>query len=128
VTRLEEERRRTRAQVQNLQESMQRELSLRWPEMVHPHTAGYRTFLLEEVSEAEEAIREHPDYPDLVAGQDRLDEIELELMELDRATAQIEKLRRIRSLARLQDRFLRHASQEDRARFQKLRSCEELPL
>ena len=128
VATLEKEKRHRGGEIRRLQETIQRQISLRWPAMAHPHTVGYRTFLLEEVWEAEEAIRKHASYADLVAGQNRLAEIELELMDLDRAIAQLEKLRRIRSLARLMNRFERFASQEDRARFQQLRSCEELPL
>jgi hypothetical protein len=60
-------------------------------------------------------ILSHPHYPELVAKQDRRAALEFEeISNLDRDITQLDKILRLRNLARLQSQFERHATEEER--------------
>jgi hypothetical protein len=99
----------------------------RWP-AARPESDGHAAFLASDSERAVAFIAARADYAALVRGQERLDELELELVDLDRRTAQIEKLLRSRMLARALEQIERHGSDRDRAAYWSLRECEALPL
>ena len=128
VSDTEAEGRRLESHVTAIQERIQRSLSERWPETLHPYTEGFRAFLARNLADAQSFIVQHPEYPHLVAKQDRFAATEIELMDLNRKTTQLEKIRRARMLARTLGQFQRLASGRDRSAYGQLRRCEELPL
>jgi hypothetical protein len=74
-------------------------------------------------------ILSHPHYPELVTKQDRRAALEYEeISNLDRDITQLDKILRLRNLARLQSQFARHATEEERGWYQRLQSCEGQPL
>jgi hypothetical protein len=122
------EQRALQEQVSRIQEALSAEVEERWPEAREPESEAYRAFLESGGAEAAAFVSRQPDYPALVRAQDRLSEMELELVDLDRQTAQIEKLMRARVLARALDQMERHGSEEDQMAYARLRACESLPL
>lgn len=125
---LQHEQSRIQASVHRMQTTIQTDLADRWPEIAHPYTDGYLRFLKDDLEAANERARSNPVYPHLVASQDSLRGLKLQLITAKRDIAQIEKLRRTRHLARLLAYFQRHASAQDAAAYHQLRACEELPL
>jgi hypothetical protein len=114
--------------VKPLQRLIQYELALRWPEVMHPHTLNYARFLQRELDRAQDFILAHPVYRNLAEKQDRLLMLDRELLTFERDMTQLEKVRRLRSLARLLDQFQRHASKQERAWYARLLDCEETRL
>jgi hypothetical protein len=122
------EKRQLNEDVKPLQRHIQYDLALRWPEAIHPHTLNYARFLQRDLDRAQEFILAHPVYRDLAGKQDRLLMLDRELLTFERDVTQLEKVRRLRSLARLLDQFQRHASRQERAWYARLLACEQTRL
>ena len=114
--------------MEGIQDRIQVALLDRWPELGHPYSEGYRTFLVRNLGQAESLISAHPEYAGLAARQERLSEVEVELIDRDRQITQLEMIRRTRMLAVTLQQFRRLASGADRAAYQQLQACESLPL
>ena len=125
---LEAERQRLEGEVEGIQDRIQVALLDRWPELGHPYSEGYRTFLVRNLGQAESLISAHPEYAGLAARQERLSQVEVELIDRDRQITQLEMIRRTRMLAVTLQQFRRLASGADRAAYQQLQACESLPL
>lgn len=129
LDRLAEESRRVGAETDRLQATLRRSLTQRWPAAAHPHTAGYARFLANDVAAAQNFLQaQTTTYPALVAKQDRLAQIALERQALERSLTQLDKLMRMRHLARVQAQFEQHASAQARQDHARLASCEHTPL
>ncbi len=127
--RLVEESQRVGAEIDRLQATLRRALTQRWPAAAHPHTAAYAQFLANDVGVAQNfLLGQTATYPVLVAKQDRLVRIAQEQQTLDRSLTQLDKLMRLRQLARLQAQFDRHASAQAQQEYARLTRCERLPL
>lgn len=111
-----------------LQGTIQEALEERWPALQHPYTASYPATIESQLPEISSFIRSHPDYDDLVGVQDEIEHRTVDLMELDRDLSYVEKLRRLRMLARALAQIERHGSEEEVQAYGRLRSCEALPL
>jgi hypothetical protein len=120
--KLEKSRVRERAGV--IEKILQKEVLLRWPEAGRPYTRGYVTFLGNEVQDARRFILGHPRYSELVRCQDRLTEIDREIVKLDRAAARLDMVLRLRRLARILEQFQRHASESEKQEYAQLAGCE----
>lgn len=129
LKRMDEESRNLNAEIDRLQTTLRRSLTQRWPAAAHPHTAGYARFLANDVGAAQNfLLMQTATYPTLVAKQDRLAQIGLDRQVLARNLAQLDKLLRLRQLARLQAQFERHASPQARQDYARLAQCERTPL
>jgi hypothetical protein len=73
-------------------------------------------------------IRAHPRYAELVQAQDRYGASEEALLEMERRLTRLDKVQRLRRLARLHGRFQTEASAADREGYQRLLSCERQGL
>lgn len=126
---LEKEKEQLGDEIKELQKDMRREVGLRWPEASSPYTQNFVQFLKKDLDAAQDFILKHPRYPELVAKQDRRAVLEYEeLVNLDRDITQLDKILRLRKLARLRHQFERHASAEEQGWYRRLRSCEGQPL
>lgn len=129
LKRMEEESRNLGAEIDRLQATLRRSLTQRWPAAAHPHTAGYARFLANDVGVAQNFLQvQTATYPVLVAKQDRLAQIGLDRQALARNLAQLDKLMRLRQLARLQAQFERYGSAQARQDYARLARCERTPL
>ena len=129
LQRLADESGRVNADIDRLQGTLRRALIQRWPAAAHPYTVGYTRFLATEAGAAQNfLVSQTATYPTLVARQDRQAQIVREQRQLDRSLTQLDKLLRMRQLARLREQFERHASPQARQEFERLNRCERLPL
>lgn len=111
-----------------LQKEIKKEIGLRWPEALSPYTLNFVQFLRKDLDAAQDFILSHPRYPELMSRQDRHGALYQEISNLDRDITQLDKILRLRNLARLQSQFERHATEEERGWYQRLLSCEGQPL
>lgn len=116
------------AQVASIRERIQREAAEQWPTLDFPYTAEHHAGLDRDLADIGSFIRHHADYPELVRLQGHLEELAVELIEAERDLTQLEKLRRVRVLARALDQLGRHGSDRSVEAYERLRSCEALPL
>jgi hypothetical protein len=128
TTALTRERERILSEVAEIQETIREDVERRWPAAADPDGSAYPAFLESSAGEAAAFVARHAGYPELVRGQERVSEIDLELVDLDRRTARIERLMRSRLLARTLEQLERHGSDEDRAAYRQLRTCEATSL
>jgi hypothetical protein len=99
------------------------------PEALSPYALNFVQFLEKDLDAAQDFIVSPPRYPELVTKQDRRATLEFEeVSNLDRDITQLDKILRLRNLARLQSQFERHATEEERGWYQRLQSCEGQPL
>ncbi len=126
--RLKLEKRSLKRVIRLLQGKIQGRLAMHWPEALSPYTLNFVHFLNTDLDAAQNFILADRDYPDLVAMQNRRFDINNDLLDINRDITQLNKIERLRQLARLKYEFDRHASAQDRAWYHRLLSCEELPL
>ncbi len=126
---LEKEEENLSQEIKTLQKEIQREIGLRWPEVFSPYTLNFSQFLKKDLDAVQNLILSHARYPELVAKQNRQATLRNEeLLNLDRDITQLDKILRLRKLARLQNQFEHHATEQERAWYQRLQSCEGQPL
>jgi hypothetical protein len=126
---LDEEHESLGREVKALQNEIRKELGLRWPEVLSPYTLNFVQFLRKDLDAAQDFIVSHARYPELVTRQNRRAALEFEeISNLDRDITQLDKILRLRQLARLQRQFERHATEEERGWYQRLQTCEGQPL
>jgi len=129
MTELDEEHENLGREVKTLQKEIRKEIGLRWPEALSPYTLNFVQFLKKDLDATQDFILSHPRYPELVTKQDRHAAlVHEEISSLDRDITQLDKILRLRNLARLQGQFERHATEEERGWYQRLQSCEGQPL
>lgn len=125
LQRLAEESRRVETDIERLQTTLRRALSQRWPAAAHPHTTAYVRFLANDVGAAQGfLLAQTATYPVLVARQERQVQIGRDQQVLNRGLTQLDKLLRMRQLARLREQFERHAGTQSRQELQRLTRCE----
>lgn len=129
LERLDDEARRVNVEIERLQTTLRRALIQRWPAAAHPHTSGYARFLAQDAGAAQNfLLAQTATYPTLVTRQERQARIQQDRLALDRDLTQLDKLLRMRQLARLQAQFDRHASESARLELGRLERCEKTPL
>lgn len=111
-----------------LQQEIRNDLGYKWPQILFPYTAGYAQLLATDVDAVQRFILRHPRYQALIDTQDRIDKIELHVLKLNRETAQLDRIRRLRNLARELNQFRQFASPTLKADYKQLLQCEQLPL
>ena len=125
---LEKEQGSLDLEIQAVQKEIRRDLGMRWPEALSPYTMNFVRFLKKDLNAAQDFILSHTRYPDLVAKQDRHFAVDEELLHVNRDIAQLDKILRLRELARLQSQFEQHATAQEREWYRRLMSCEEQGL
>lgn len=115
--------------IKDLQKDIRKDIGFRWPEALSPYTLNFVQFLKKDLDAAQDFILSHPRYPELMAKQNRRAALSHEeISKLDRDITQLDKILRLRKLARLQHQFERRATEQERAWYKRLQSCEGLPL
>ncbi|MDH3514127.1 MAG: hypothetical protein OEM83_04560 [Gammaproteobacteria bacterium] len=115
-------------EISQLQEEIRKEVGLLWPESLSPYTLNFVQFLKKDLDAAQEFILSHPSYAGLVAVQDRYAALMEEMTGIDRDITQLDKVLRLRNLARLLSQLERHGTEQERGWYQRLQSCENQPL
>jgi hypothetical protein len=122
------ERKAVKSSVKPLQETLRADLTARWPEALYPYTLNFNRFLQTQLGPAQAFIMRHPAYIPLVNHQERILQLDSSILAAERKLAQLDKIRRLRKLARILDQFERVASGPERVAYQRLLSCEETRL
>lgn len=128
IRRLVYRQERARSRAAAVMEQLQGELEQRWPQARYPHTLAYRRFMQEDLAAAQHFIQAHPRYPALVQDQDSYWTLDAAIVELERRSAQLDRIELLEHLARLRDAFLTRADDAERAVYQGLLDCERQPL
>lgn len=129
LERLDEESRRVEVEIERLQTTLRRALVQRWPAAAHPYTTAYARFLANDLDAAHAfLLGQSATYPKLVARQERQAQIARDSQSIQRDLTQLDKLMRLRQLARLHVQFERHASPQARQELERLARCEKTPL
>lgn len=128
IGELEQEEEDNQFRINQIQRVIRKELSISWPRSRWPYTANFLLFLEQDLEDATAMIRQHPEFRNLVKLQDRQLEIDERVLDQHRQKAEIEKVQRLRKLARLVEQFENQASQEERGWYEQLKSCEASPL
>lgn len=126
---LEQNYRELGGKVRELQYQLQFRLSTVWPELLGPYTSGY-VALAESgrLQDIARQTRQLPDYQLLQRLQDDAAALELDILDAERMATQFRKMIRLHRLALLEQQLGRFGSEQDRADYQSLRSCEQVPL
>lgn len=129
LERLDEESRRADVEIERLQTTLRRALVQRWPAAAHPYTTAHARFLANDLDAVHGfLLGQSATYPKLVARQERQAQIARDSLSIQRDLTQLDKLMRLRQLARLQVQFERHASPQARQELERLTRCEKTPL
>ncbi|MCH2186602.1 hypothetical protein MK280_12095, partial [Myxococcota bacterium] len=120
-----------RAQVQKayseheMTQRIQAELMLAWPEIQEPYTPDFLALMEERHQEISEDITGNADYQRLIEMQNDLERLAQTKVLLERQITQIDKVVRMKNLARLEKGFERFASDEEKKQLERLLRCEE---
>lgn len=123
-----EKRKRLRKQIGTLQSTIIKSLEQRWPALERHFTAAQKHALSQESRAILRAIKEHKNYPLLKEMQDNDNKMDRLLLDTQRRTAQIDKILRMRQLARLLQQFKLYASHKEKRQYKSLVECENTPL
>jgi hypothetical protein len=129
LVRLDEENRRAQGEIEQFQATLRRALVQRWPAAAYPYTAAHARFLANDLDAVQGfLLAQNTTYPKLVVRQERQVQIARDSQSVQRDLTQLDKLLRLRQLARLQVQFDRHASPSARRELERLARCEKTPL
>ena len=101
------------------------EIVLKWPEVLHPYTKSYIDLINGNLKEIVADVERLPAYSELVELQDALARLNQEELGLQRDKAQIDKILRLKNLARLERRFERFAGDREKQAYRRLLDCEK---
>lgn len=104
------------------------QLEQRWPALAKRRLEKGQLLNVQEIATINKQITGHDDWPALLAGLKRYQDIADERLAIEREMTRFDKLKRLNKLARLRQQFEQHASAEQRAAYQQLLECERLPL
>ena len=107
-----------------LRSAIRKDVAAHWPEALSPYTLNFANFLRKDLAAAQDFIVAHPRYAELVTKQNRHAALDEEVLHVDRDITQLDKILRLRTLARLQSQFERHATAREREWYGRLMSCE----
>ena len=126
--KLGQEHVKLRAAMTEVRFKIRYELEQRWPEAAKSRTDNYQRFINSQAAAVSKFIMSHDDWPKLIAGYQRYQEIATERLSIERELTRFDKLHRLNKLARLRQQFEQHATEKQKAGYQQLLGCEKLPL
>jgi hypothetical protein len=120
------EQRALRRTIAGLQETLREQASARWPRVRQLEREGLPTGgnTDTELGEIAAFVRARPQYAELAQAQDKHERNEQALLDGERRVTHLDKIERLRKLARWQDRFAAQASPTARATYARLLACE----
>lgn len=111
-----------------IQRDIRKIAAKRWPEIERLVREGNKGEGGTSLGDAAAFIRSQPRYAELAQAQDEHEANENALLASERRVTRLDKVERLRKLARLQARFENQAAATDRAAYEKLRTCERQGL
>jgi hypothetical protein len=128
ISALAAERTKWMREEREIRTELRRRFEREWPNAAVPHAVAFEVFVAEELTPALAWIMAQPEYPTLAALQDRIEQSELEILEVQREAAQYIRVRRAVYVATLRAQFSRSASQSQREAYLAIAGCEEWVL
>jgi len=125
---LKDEEKTLKGEIKKLQDNIQLQLIMHWPAIELPYTINFRRVMVEDIDHVQNAILSHPDYPILVEKQNRLDVLKEKLLNQERELVQLDKIFRMRNLARILAQFNKYSSDSEQNAYRKLVECENTRL
>lgn len=126
--KLGQERIKLAAAMTEVRYQIRYELEQRWPEAAKSRTETYQKFIKNDAKDVRKFIIGHENWPKLLIGYKRYQEIAAERLDIERKLTRFDKLRRMNKIARLRQQFEQNATPQQKAGYQKLLECEKLPL
>ena len=103
-------------------------LAVYYPFLSSPYSSDYIDNIRQQYANISEAIRSQPAYPILIKSLNERELTHQKILALKREITQLEKVVRLKKLARLEAAFQRFASKQARAEYQSLLACENATL
>jgi hypothetical protein len=122
--RAREEQRGAHARELVLQAALMDALLTRWPELGYPYSAAYHELIETQWPAIERHVREDSRYAALVDVQTRIAGLKRELADTNRHLTQIDKIYRLRNLARLETAMGIFGSRDEQSDYASLVECE----
>lgn len=110
--------------IKTVQNRIQQELVMLWPQLKTPYTGEYRQILINDIDKINQSILMHHDYPSLVKNQQAVEMLSDEIQELIREVAQMRKIFRMFKMQQILDQFNRYSSEKEKAEYKQLVECE----
>lgn len=111
-------------QINEVSKKLRGRLKRQWPQLSHPYTASYINLIKSDGEMISTFLRQLDSYSEMVDIQDSLQKLQGMELTLEREKAQIDKIIRMKRLARLQNEFNRFASDSDKQIYSRLLNCE----
>ena len=123
-----EEQRANREEGERLRVELQAQLLKHYPQLALPYTGAYLALLTGQAASVQSWIQSQSTFPALVQKQDAEAAFALNLLNLERDIAQIEKLIRLRRLAFYLAWLTEKGDETLQADYARLLACESAPL
>lgn len=124
LARARDSREEIDARIAAAQAELKTALLLRWPELMHPYSSGYHAVIDTHWADIERQIRADDRYLALLAAETERAATRSEERDLRRHLTQIDKIYRLKQLARLDTAMHVHGSQRARDEYAALVACE----
>lgn len=111
-------------EISRLANEIKKMVVLKWPEVAHPYTALFLNLMGSSAGLISQEIRNIPLYDELLEMQNGIDALNGKKLELERDIAQIDKIVRMKKLARLESQFSRFADADEKQIYERLLQCE----
>ena len=126
-TEIDEIRRRLDGAVadeKGLRETLLNDFLQQYPEALFPYNGKWVEAIKARGGQIAETIRNHPDYPRLARLQEKIDRLDQQLLDAERASTPYLRIERMLKLATIFEQFKRHADAAARDRYEALIACE----
>ncbi|MCU7853092.1 MAG: hypothetical protein KZQ80_12870 [Candidatus Thiodiazotropha sp. (ex Monitilora ramsayi)] len=124
IVNLKKSQAEVEANIEELSSSIKLDIKKYWPELSHPYTLSYVSTINNDMKRISNHIEMHKDYHDLVLLQTKLSGIQKQELDYEREKAQIDKITRMKLLARLTHYFSIFATDKEVEEYNRLLACE----
>jgi hypothetical protein len=124
VVKTIEDQEKAEQDIDKISEIIRNDLIKSWPELLHPYTDYYIDLINRKGSEINKFIKQHFRYEELLNVQTKLEKLQVQQLDFERTEAQIDKIIRMKNLARIKRSFDVFASKREMEEFLRLQACE----
>ncbi|MCU7827489.1 MAG: hypothetical protein KZQ85_00325 [Candidatus Thiodiazotropha sp. (ex Myrtea sp. 'scaly one' KF741663)] len=124
IVNIKQLQQKTEENIEEVSSSIKLDIKKYWPELFHPYTLSYISTLNKDIETVSSYIQKHKDYPTLVSLQTDLTRFQGQELDYQRKKAQIDKITRMKLLARLTNYFSIYATDKEVEEYSRLLACE----
>ena len=111
-------------EINKLSSAIKAEVVKKWPEANHPYTSRYVSVIENQIDDISSYIQSLQSYTELIHAQNGLADMNRQELDLERKKSQIDKIQRMKMLARLEKQFVVYADKTAKQTYQRLIDCE----